>query len=43
VRPDAPVALDLLAERDLLVAFSACPDKASRTGGLEVVASILEP
>jgi uncharacterized protein YcgI (DUF1989 family) len=43
VRPDAPVALDLVAERDLLVAFSACPDKASRTGGLEVVASILEP
>ncbi len=43
VRPDTPVAVDLLAERDLLVAFSACPDKASRTGGLEVVASILDP
>ncbi len=43
IRPDEPVALDLLAERDLLVAFSACPDKASRTGGLEVVASILDP
>jgi uncharacterized protein YcgI (DUF1989 family) len=43
VRPDAPVALDLLAERDLVVAFSACPDKASRTGGLEVAASILDP
>lgn len=42
VRPAAPVALDLRAERDLLVAFSACPDKASRTGGLEVVASIIE-
>jgi uncharacterized protein YcgI (DUF1989 family) len=42
VRPDAPVALDLVAERDLLVAFSACPDKASRTGGLQVVASIIE-
>ena len=41
VRPEAPVALDLRAERDLLVAFSACPDKASRTGGLEVVASII--
>jgi uncharacterized protein YcgI (DUF1989 family) len=43
VRPDTPVALDLRAERDLLVAFSACPDKASRTGGLEVVASIIDP
>lgn len=43
VRPDAPVALELMAERDLLVAFSACPDKASGTGGLEVTASILQP
>lgn len=43
VRPEAPVALDLFAERDLLVAFSGCPDKASRTGGLEVTASILDP
>jgi uncharacterized protein len=43
VRPAAPVNLDLLAETDLLVAFSACPDKASITGGLEVMATILEP
>lgn len=43
IRPDAPVDLDLLAERDLLVAFSACPDKASKTKGLEVGATIFEP
>lgn len=43
VRPAEPVDIDLLAERDLLVAFSACPDKASLTGGLEVGATILEP
>ena len=43
VRPPAPVALDLVAERDLIVAFSACPDKASATGGLEVRATILAP
>ncbi len=42
VRPDHPVALELQAERDILVAFSACPDKASKTGGLEVRATILE-
>lgn len=43
VRPDHPVPIELRAEMDLLVAFSACPDKASRTGGLEVRATILEP
>ena len=43
VRPDQPVNLDLQAERDLLVAFSACPDKASRTKGLEVGVTIFEP
>lgn len=43
VRPEAPVDLDLRAERDLLVAFSACPDKASKTKGLEVGATVFEP
>jgi uncharacterized protein YcgI (DUF1989 family) len=43
IRPEAPVNLDLKAERDLLVAFSACPDKASKTKGLEVGATIFEP
>lgn len=43
VRPSAPVDLDLKAERELLVAFSACPDKASKTKGLEVGATIFEP
>ena len=43
IRPAQPVALDLLAETDVLVAFSACPDKASLTGGLEVEATILQP
>lgn len=43
VRPETPVDIDLVAETDLLVAFSACPDKASSTGGLEVGATILEP
>ena len=43
IRPAEPVAVELLAERDLLVAFSACPDQASITGGLEVKATILEP
>lgn len=43
IRPEAPVDLDLRAERDLLVAFSACPDKASKTKGLEVGATIFEP
>jgi len=43
VRPDAPVDLDLRADCDLLVAFSACPDKASTTKGLEVGATIFQP
>ena len=43
IRPDAPVDLDLRADRDLLVAFSACPDKASKTKGLEVGAAIFQP
>jgi hypothetical protein len=43
VRPDAPVDLDLRADCDLLVAFSACPDKASKTRGLEVGAAIFQP
>jgi hypothetical protein len=43
IRPDAPADLDLRAERDLLVAFSACPDKASKTKGLAVGATIFEP
>ena len=43
IRPAAPVALDLLAQTDVLAAFSACPDKASATGGLEVTATILQP
>ena len=42
VRPAQPVDIDLVAEADLIVAFSACPDKASATGGLEVGATILE-
>ena len=42
VRPARPVDIDLVAEADLIVAFSACPDKASATGGLEVDATILE-
>ena len=40
-RPDEPVNLELLAERDLLVGFSACPDMASKTRGLEVKATVL--
>lgn len=43
VRPEESVDIDFVAERDLLVAFSACPDKASRTGGLDVGATILQP
>ena len=43
IRPAAPVDLDLQADCDLLVAFSACPDKASNTKGLEVGATIFEP
>lgn len=43
IRPQQPVTLEFRAERDLLVAFSACPDMASLTGGLEVHATIFEP
>lgn len=43
IRPAEPVPLVFRAERDLLVAFSACPDLASATGGLEVRAEILAP
>jgi uncharacterized protein YcgI (DUF1989 family) len=43
IRPEQPVPVDLRAEADLLVAFSACPDVASKTGGLEVRATIFEP
>lgn len=42
IRPESPVPIDLRAECDLLVAFSACPDLASKTGGLEVRATIFE-
>ncbi len=42
IRPEIPVNIDLLAEKDLLVAFSACPDMASKTGGLPVKVSILD-
>jgi uncharacterized protein YcgI (DUF1989 family) len=43
IRPAALVPVTLRAERNLLVAFSACPDLASATGGLEVRAEILQP
>ncbi len=43
VRPEAPVDVEFLAEMDLLVAFSACPDLASATGGREVRATIYRP
>jgi uncharacterized protein YcgI (DUF1989 family) len=42
IRPEAPVAVVFHAERDLIVAFSACPDLASRDGGQAVQATILE-
>jgi len=41
-RPSAPVPVELRAERDLIVAFSACPDLASRDGGQAVRAEIFE-
>jgi uncharacterized protein YcgI (DUF1989 family) len=43
IRPENPVNLELRAERDLLVGFSACPDMASKTRGLEVKATVYEP
>ena len=36
VRPSAPVDIVLRAEKVLLGAFSACPDKASKTGDFGV-------
>lgn len=42
VRPVRPIDLDFRADMDLLVAFSACPDLASPTGGLSVTATIYE-
>ena len=42
VRPERPVAVEFQAEMDLLVAFSACPDLASPTGGKEVKATIYQ-
>ena len=42
IRPSRPVDIELRAEVDLLVAFSACPDLASPTGGQSVTATILE-
>ena len=43
VRPAAPVDLEFLAEMDLLVAFSACPDLASPTGGQQVKVAVVQP
>lgn len=43
VRPETPVDVEFLAEMDLLVAFSACPDLASPTGGREVTVVVIEP
>ncbi len=41
-RPASPVPVSLRAERDLIVAFSACPDLASPDGGQAVRAVMLE-
>lgn len=41
-RPAEPVPVDFRAECDVLVAFSACPDMASGTGGREVRATIFD-
>ncbi len=43
VRPAAPVDVEFVAGMDLVVAFSACPDLASPTGGQEVAATIYRP
>ena len=43
VRPARPVDVEFLAEMDLLVAFSACPDLASPTGGREVKVAVVQP
>jgi len=42
IRPAAPVPVGLRAERDLIAAFSACPDLASPDGGQAVRATILQ-
>ena len=42
IRPAEPVPVEFRADCDLLVAFSACPDMASGTGGREVRATIFE-
>ena len=42
IRPKRPVNIELMAERDLLVGFSACPDMASETRGLDVTATVVE-
>ena len=42
IRPEKPVKIELQAERDLLVGFSACPGMASKTRGLEVGATVFE-
>ena len=43
IRPTAPVAIDLRAEMDLVVAASACPDRAAPQFGQAIRATILEP
>ena len=43
VRPATPVDVEFVAEMDLVVAYSACPDLASPTGGQEVAATIYRP
>ena len=43
IRPEAPLDIEFRAEIDLIIAFSACPDLASPTGGREVTATILAP
>ncbi len=43
VRPEKPVDVEFRAEMDLLVAFSACPDLASVTGGQAVKAIVIQP
>ncbi len=43
VRPQKPVPVEFLAEMDLVVAASACPDLASKGGGRPVEATIYQP
>lgn len=42
IRPAAPAPVALRAERDVIAAFSACPDLASPDGGQAVRATILQ-